>query len=137
METHHFNKLYVWLFPLSFAIAHFALSFAGSAEKTASLFLLVCPLHYLTGFLCPTCGLGRSLVLSWTGNLHHAMDFHFLGPTLALASAYWVLLLLKKDLHARRTVRAFAESYRFPLLALLGLYTVWGVLRNLNPGEWL
>ena len=56
----------------------------------SSYSLLRCPVHFLTGLDCPTCGLGRSLVRAWSGDFAAAFDYHPLGPALlAAALALW------------------------------------------------
>ncbi len=40
---------------------------------------LKCPLNFIFGISCPTCGLGRSLVMAFAFSFEKANAFHFLG----------------------------------------------------------
>lgn len=43
---------------------------------------LTCPIRYVTGFPCPTCGMTRSFMAIGQGHWLQAMTFHCLGPIL-------------------------------------------------------
>ncbi len=92
-----------------------------------------CPLNFFTGLLCPTCGLGRSLILSLTGRWGQAFELHFLGPPLALlACALW-LVVLRGRLDLPRRALGWIKTASSPQLGwTLGLaFCVWGFFRNL------
>ena len=39
-----------------------------------------CPLKMLTGFPCPSCGITKSLVYFYEGDLYKSLYYHILGP---------------------------------------------------------
>jgi hypothetical protein len=49
----------------------------NSQLETAQSF---CPLKLLTGFACPGCGITKSLVYCYEGDLYKSLYYHILGP---------------------------------------------------------
>ena len=103
-------------------------------ESAARWIPLKCPLLFVTGIHCPTCGLGRSLLSAAAGDWRASWDFHPLGIPLLLSvclgllgtwffpaplSAGWRKL---PPLLARRPVL---------LWSLVFFYTLWGLGRHL------
>jgi len=69
---------------------------AAAALLAAAWLLLglptpLCPLHSLTGFSCPTCGITRGLRCLLHGNLEAAFLFNPLGMALLFGAAYYLL----------------------------------------------
>ena len=50
-------------------------------------FPLKCPVKLFLGITCPTCGLGRSIILFLAGQIRMSFDAHFLGPIVVVSSA--------------------------------------------------
>lgn len=44
----------------------------------------LCPLKMLTGFPCPSCGITKSLVYFYEGDLQKSLYYHILGPFVIL-----------------------------------------------------
>jgi len=63
---------------------------------------VLCPLRLATGIPCPGCGLTRSFCAMARGDLHHAFQFHLLGPLLFLATMVAVPLMLYQWRSGRR-----------------------------------
>jgi hypothetical protein len=57
-----------------------------------------CPLKFLTGISCPSCGLTRSFLAFFNGNIELAYQYHPLGPTLVVLVAAILTMLSMKDL---------------------------------------
>lgn len=53
----------------------------------------LCPLKMLTGFPCPGCGITKSLVYLYEGDLWRSLTFHIFGPFVILFSLITVILL--------------------------------------------
>lgn len=76
-----------------------------TAEELASYIPLKCPLHFVLGIQCPTCGLGRSLCALLLGDLKSSWHFHPLGPALLFSILgfqinriqRWILSLLNSS----------------------------------------
>jgi hypothetical protein len=50
-------------------------------------FPLKCPIKWILGITCPTCGLGRSIILFLAGQIRLSFDAHFLGPIVVVSCA--------------------------------------------------
>ena len=90
---------------------------------------LKCPLHTLTGWQCPLCGMQRQL--------HALMHFQWaeawqLNPVLLLSYPYLFLLLLgqlsPRFRASRLGERCYKNSVLFTFIAVLIL---WGIIRNI------
>ena len=54
----------------------------------------LCPFKMLTGFPCPGCGITKSLVYFYQGDLYKSMYYHVLGPFVVLFCVATIVLLL-------------------------------------------
>lgn len=129
--------------------SRYFLSRPGATLESVAVWLipLRCPINWLTGFMCPTCGLGRSFLLSLNGDFSKAFELHFLGP--ALAVLIWVsyvglfaATLLKRSLPqisnvsgyvsglGSRRYQVFGQLQRPILIGTVLLYALWGLARN-------
>jgi hypothetical protein len=54
----------------------------------------LCPFKMLTGFPCPGCGITKSLVYFYEGDLSKSLHYHILGPFLVLFCMVTILVLL-------------------------------------------
>jgi hypothetical protein len=62
----------------------------NSLEKEQSL----CPLKMATGFPCPSCGITKSIVYFYDGNILKSISYHILGPIVVPFCVFLILLLL-------------------------------------------
>lgn len=53
----------------------------------------LCPLKMLTGFPCPGCGITKSLVYFYEGNIWKSLTFHIFGPFVILFSLMTIVVL--------------------------------------------
>jgi hypothetical protein len=63
---------------------------ADNHLETAQSF---CPLKMLTGFPCPGCGITKSLVYFYEGDLGRSLTFHLFGPFVILFSFVTIVVL--------------------------------------------
>ena len=63
--------------------------------------LSFCPLKMLTGFPCPGCGITKSLVYFYEGNLQKSVYYHILGPLL-IAFCVFVIVVLTTELITKK-----------------------------------
>jgi hypothetical protein len=54
----------------------------------------LCPFKMLTGFPCPGCGITKSLVYFYEGDLYKSMQYHVLGPFVVIFCIVTILVLL-------------------------------------------
>ncbi|WP_395051704.1 DUF2752 domain-containing protein [Flavobacterium sp.] len=53
----------------------------------------LCPLKMLTGFPCPGCGITKSLVYFYEGDLQKSLYYHILGPLVILFCVVTIVVL--------------------------------------------
>ena len=53
----------------------------------------LCPFKMLTGFPCPGCGITKSLVYFYEGDLYKSIGYHVLGPFVVLFCLVTILVL--------------------------------------------
>jgi len=131
---------FLWAFPLSLALARALSAAAGGPEALAAWSPLRCPLRAFGGWLCPTCGLTRSLLKSWNFEFSGAWASHFLGPVIFFAAfGLWILVVVLAPERRARGRRAFARAtehalrspaWRKLLWGLVVVYVAWGFSRN-------
>jgi hypothetical protein len=61
----------------------------------------LCPLKMLTGFPCPSCGITKSLVYFYEGNLQKSLYYHILGP-LVIAFCLATITVLSAELITKK-----------------------------------
>lgn len=52
----------------------------------------LCPLKMLTGFPCPSCGITKSMVYFYDGNLLKSIQYHILGPAVIFFCLFIIIL---------------------------------------------
>ena len=127
-NIHPLQSAFLVLFPLGvFGLNFFVHPHSLSEVEALSQHSpVVCLFHYLTGFLCPGCGMTRSLIGFFTGHLGISFHFNPFGPLLGISlTAMWLRSVMAKDLtsfffHIRKVA---------PLLTMV--LVSWGIYRNL------
>ncbi len=118
-------------FPLSLFLVHQLVHQMGSVTSVAQLSLWPCPLKFLTGWNCPTCGLTRSLIAAWSGDLSQSYSYHFAGPLLLAAAwiTYFAALLDQLSTCKTLLLRIFKQPLWYWTVRIgLVAYVVWGFL---------
>ena len=54
----------------------------------------ICPFKMLTGMPCPSCGITKSIVSFYEGDVPKSFHYHVLGPATVLFSISIIVLLL-------------------------------------------
>jgi hypothetical protein len=52
-----------------------------------------CPFKMLTGFPCPGCGITKSLVYFYEGDLYKSVSYHLLGPAVIVFCLFTIIVL--------------------------------------------
>jgi hypothetical protein len=60
-----------------------------------------CPFKMLTGFPCPGCGITKSLICVYQGNIYQSLYYHLFGP-LAFLFCITVILVLSTELISKK-----------------------------------
>jgi hypothetical protein len=61
----------------------------------------LCPLKMLTGFPCPSCGITKSLVYFYEGDIQKSLYYHILGP-LVIAFCITTIMVLSTELITKK-----------------------------------
>ena len=123
------NNLRLWLPPMLVLAAVLLYGLCRPAADRL-LGLYHCPIHALTGLLCPGCGGTRSIKALLQGMGLLAVHENPAAVLLVLAALLWyfegILQTCGKEIHLLSRKRWFWYS-------LIGLLLVWAVLRNFIP----
>ncbi|MBJ2123731.1 DUF2752 domain-containing protein [Flavobacterium sp. IB48] len=83
-----------------------------------------CPFKMLTGFPCPGCGITKSLVYFYQGDLYKSISYHVLGP-FVIAFCVVTVLVLTLELITKReyfTGLLYNRRLAYGLAIFLGVY---------------
>lgn len=129
-----FKIIFLFLYPIGLALSIPILNQASTVESATTWFFLKCPLHFFTGWLCPTCGMTRSFVAILRGEWIAAINYHPLGPLLFIVLfLYWFLLIFHFDLVTASKKWYQSHTYMRRPLWWVGLsFVLWGFSRNFN-----
>jgi hypothetical protein len=101
----------------------------GRFNPVSAGFFPACPLHALTGFNCPGCGLTRGFhALFSSGDVLAALHFNALLPVYLFVFAYFFVALL--SIAARGRAPAFNIFRPNLIWSFLIISVVFGVVRN-------
>lgn len=97
------SKIYGIIFCLAFLIIPFFIMHTDDhVESSQSL----CPFKMLTGFPCPGCGITKSIIFFYEGDLWKSLSYHIFGPFVVIYCAFSIFYLSyeifrKKDYHLK------------------------------------
>ena len=78
----------------------------GNIEEAQSL----CPFKMLTGLPCPGCGITKSLIFLYQGDLRKSLHYHLFGLPLVLTCVFFIVLLLTELITKRIYLRSLIYS---------------------------
>ncbi len=103
---------------------------APISVESANLWVpLKCPLHFLTGIHCPTCGLGRSIMSAAAGEWRLSVHYHPLGIPLLVSCIGWaslVWLAPQRWLAIQNWLSTHYQNHRPIYMIALVFYCIWG-----------
>lgn len=109
---------------VAWIVLQVAIGAAGSVDALLAWAPLRCPLRFVTGIECPTCGLGHALMEAVAGNFTASWREHPAGlPILATLAAAWIAPGAIASGFARLVRR------RTLLRCAVLLYALWGFTR--------
>lgn len=76
-----------------------------------------CPIKALTGFPCPSCGITKSIVYFYQGDIVQSISYHILGPAVVFFCVFTILLLLVE----LKTKKEYFNQYLYNKKAAYGL----------------
>ncbi len=92
----------------------------NSLEKAQSL----CPLKMLSGFPCPSCGITKSMVYFYNGDLQKSLYYHLFGP-LVIGFCIATIIILTTELITKKEYfnkLLFNKKLSFGLAIFLAIY---------------
>lgn len=94
---------------------------SGSLESEQSF----CPFKMVTGFPCPGCGITKSMVFFYEGNIYKSLYYHLFGPFVVIIS---VFLIIKFSIEFYKNKEILSISYKnkknlaYTIAAILMVY---------------
>ncbi len=84
----------------------------------------LCPLKMVSGVPCPSCGITKSIVYFYDGNITKSLEFHLLGPLTVIVCLY-LLIFYSLELYLKRPLKRpffFHKKALWGLIIFLGVY---------------
>ena len=106
----------------------------GSLESEQSF----CPFKMLTGFPCPGCGITKSLVYLYEGDLLKSITFHLFGPVVMVLSVYF-LIKFSLELYYKKPFFATTfnkKKWTYVFVALLIVYQINRIVFFIKNNSW-
>ena len=79
-----------------------------------------CPFKMLTGFPCPGCGITKSLVYFYEGNLYKSFYYHILGPFVVVFAIITIIVLTTEIITKKEYFNKYFYSKK--LAIFMGLF---------------
>ncbi|MFM8710161.1 MAG: DUF2752 domain-containing protein [Sphingomonadales bacterium] len=92
----------------------------GNIEQAQSL----CVFKMLTGLPCPGCGITKSIIFFYQGELYKSLSYHIFGPAVVLFCLL-LLILLPLELFTKKSIGRkffFSQKLALTLALFLGIY---------------
>jgi hypothetical protein len=86
----------------------------------------LCPIKILTGFPCPSCGITKSIVSFYKGNLIESIEYHVLG-SITVVFCFLIIGLLSFEIGTKKeyfNTYLYSKKVAYGLAIFIGLYHV-------------
>lgn len=97
-----------------------------------------CPLKATTGFPCPSCGITKSIVYFYDGNIIKSLSFHLFGPLVVSFCLFIIILfsveLITKKVYFRKWF--FNRKLAYYLAAFLVVYHIIRLVLFVQENSW-
>lgn len=96
-----------------------------------------CPFKMLTGFPCPGCGITKSLVYFYQGDIYKSLGYHVLGPFVILFCIVTLLVLTLELITQKEYFNAifFSKKLAYGLALFLAIYHFIRLLYFINENS--
>lgn len=97
-----------------------------------------CPFKMLTGFPCPGCGITKSLVYFYEGDLYKSLGYHILGPFVILGCIFTILLLTTELISEKEYFNKFLYNRKlaYGLGIFLAVYHIVRLAYFIHDNSW-
>ncbi|MFC5980513.1 MULTISPECIES: DUF2752 domain-containing protein [Flavobacterium] len=84
----------------------------------------LCPFKMLTGFPCPGCGITKSLVYFYQGDIYKSISYHILGPFVILFCCLTIIVLTVEIINKKEyfTTLLYNKKLAYNLAYFLAIY---------------
>lgn len=84
----------------------------------------LCPFKMLSGFPCPSCGITKSLVYCYHGDLYQSMHYHIFGPFVILFCIITIIVLTTEIITKKEYFNdiLFSKKLAYALAVFLIVY---------------
>lgn len=97
----------------------------------------LCPLKMLSGFPCPGCGITKSMVYFYEGDLQKSLYYHILGP-FVIAFCVATIAVLSNELITKKeyfTRLLFSKKLAYSLAIFLAIYHFVRIVYFINTNS--
>jgi Na+/H+ antiporter NhaC len=96
-----------------------------------------CPFKMLSGFPCPGCGITKSLVYFYEGDLQKSVYYHILGPFVIVFCIVTILVLITELITKKEYFNSllFNKKLGYSLGILLGVYHFIRIIYFINDNS--
>lgn len=106
----------------------------NSLEKEQSF----CPLKATTGFPCPSCGITKSIVYFYDGNLVKSLSYHLFGP-LVVGFCLFIIVLFFVEIRTKKMCFQkwfYNRKLAYFLAVFLIVYHIIRLVLFINENSW-
>ncbi len=117
------------------AFPYFIMVTNSHVETSQSL----CPMKLLTGLPCPGCGITKSLVFAYQGDIYKSLSFHILGFPVIIACMITVIVLSMEIITGKEYFQNILHSRRlaYSLAFMLGGYHLIRTVIFIYQHSWM
>lgn len=97
-----------------------------------------CPLKMATGFPCPSCGITKSIVYLYDGNLLKSLSYHLFGP-LVVGFCIFIIILFSIELKTQKVYFRkwfYSRKLAYYLAAFLIVYHIIRLVLFVKENNW-
>jgi len=98
----------------------------------------LCPFKMLTGFPCPGCGITKSLVYFYEGNILKSISYHVLGPFVIVFCIITIAVLITELKTGREYFNSvlYNKKMAYGLAFFLATYHIIRLAYFINATSW-
>jgi uncharacterized protein DUF2752 len=110
----------------------------GNANRHLDTAQSFCPFKMLTGFPCPGCGITKSLVYFYQGDIWKSFSYHILGPFVVLFCVLAIAVLLIEIKTGKEYFNAilYSKKLAYGLAIFLLVYHGIRLVFFVNDNSW-
>lgn len=94
----------------------------------------LCPFKMITGMPCPSCGITKSIVYFYKGDVLKSLSYHILGPAVVFFCVFIIIILITEIITKKEYFNNYFYSRKlaYGLAIFLALYHIIRLVYFLN-----